>query len=66
MYFGKLQPSWENDLQAFTNEYPAMNLTKRSLKAEKQALATIGRLKGHLQTIEGLFTGFRNNLHQAF
>ena len=66
MYFGKLQVQWESDLQEFISEYSLMDLTKKSPKVEKQALATIGRLKGHLQKIEGLFTGFKNNLEQAF
>lgn len=66
MYFGDLQMQWENDLHVFTNEYTNMDLTKISSKAEKQALAIIGRLKGYLQTIEGLFNGFKNNLQQAF
>ena len=35
-------------------------------KNQKRALATMGRLKGHLRRIEGLFTGFQNNLHNAY
>lgn len=43
-----------------------MDLTKKNPKMEKQSLVTIGKLKGHLQKIEGLFLGFKNNLEQAF
>lgn len=48
MYFGKLQQQWEQDLIDFINEYTLIDLSKKSHKIEKQALARLGRLKGDL------------------
>ena len=62
MYFGQIQPQWEQDLQEFVAEYPYMDQAKKNASVEKRALATMGRLKAHLQRIDGLFTGFQNNL----
>ena len=62
MYFGAIQPEWEQDLHEFITEYPYTDRTTDSRQVEKRALATMGRLKGHLRRIEGLFTGFQNNL----
>ena len=61
-YFGQIQPEWDADLHEFITEYPYMDDGKN----QKRALATMGRLKGHLRRIEGLFTGFQNNLHNAY
>ena len=58
MYFGQIKTEWEEDLQEFITKYPY----KQGGNVEKQALATMGRLKAHLQRIEGSFTGFQNNL----
>lgn len=65
-YYGAMQPEWEADLHEFITEYPYMDGGNKSRQVEKRALATMGRLKGHLRKIEGLFTGFQNNLQQAF
>jgi hypothetical protein len=54
-YFGSIQPEWDADLHEFITEYPYTDDGKQS---QKRALATMGRLKGHLRRIEGLFTGF--------
>ena len=39
---------------------------KQSRQVEKRALAAMGKLKGHLRRIEGLFGGFQSNLQSAF
>lgn len=67
MYFGRIELTWQDDLNEFIKVYSGLDLTQPiDPRIEKKALATIGRLKGHLQKIEGLFTGFKNNLEQAF
>ena len=43
-----------------------MTLSKKCPKLEKQAMVTVGKLKGHLQKVEGLLTGFQQNISQAF
>lgn len=65
-YYGAIQPEWDADLHEFITEYPYTDCGNKSRQVEKRALATMGRLKGHLRRIEGLFTGFQNNLQQAF
>ena len=66
VYFKKISVEWEQDLKQFIDGYSQMDLAKQSPKVEKQALARIGRLKGHLQKIEGVFSSFKSNLQQAY
>ena len=50
------------DLRKFAATFQNMNLSKVSNTEENKALVELGKLKGYLNTIEGLFTGFKNNL----